>query len=546
MENTSLKVLGTFAAGAAVAASIQTIAFADPVDSSTLTSRSATTGIVIADALNVRSKPDASSTSLGLLKQNTKISIIEITNGWCKIIYNSSTGWISKDYIKLETSNSTIISTGIVKADSLNVRANASTNSKILGSLSNGTKVEILSTSNGWHKIEFNGGTGYVSADYITLNSSQVQTTSTGTVKADALNVRANASTNSSIIGSLSNGTKVEILSTSNGWHKIKFNGGIGYVSVDYITLTQNSIPSQPTQPDNNQGSSNETIISTGTVKADTLNVRASASTNSSIIGSLSNGTKVEILSTSNGWHKIKFNGGIGYVSVDYIKINSNNNESDSENSPSHNVTGKVAIVTADALNIRSGAGTNYSIVATARYGSKLPIISYTNGWYYVKSGSTTGYVSEDYVTVANEGDTINPLVKETPLIESAYTGEDIAAEAEKYLGVPYLWGGFTPVGFDCSGLVQYVYKQFGISVERTTYYQVHQGQIVDRNDLRPGDLIFFTTNENDPNDISHVGIYKGNDLFIHAPKPGDVVRISNLNSSYYSNNYYVAKRIIK
>ena len=474
MENNTLKVLGTLAAGAAIAASVQTVALADPGDSSTPTSRSATTGTVTADVLNIRANPNTSSSIIGTLSQNSKVSIIEMSNGWYKISYNSSTGWISGDYVKLD-SNGSVTSTGTVNADALNVRAGASTSNKIVGSLYNGAKVEILSTANGWHQIKYNGGTGYVSSDYVTLSST-----------------------------------------------------------------------STPTPPPTNSGSSNNSssVINTGTVNADVLNVRSGASTSHSIIGSLKSGSKVEITETANGWHKIKYNNTQGYVSADFIKINSNSNETPAP--PTHNVSGKVAIVTADALNVRSGAGTSYSIISTARYGSKLPIISYTNGWYKVQVGSTSGYVSESYVTVANEGDSTNPLVRETPLIESVYTGIDVVAETEKYLGVPYLWGGFTPVGFDCSGLVQYVYKQLGINLERTTYYQVHQGQIVDRNNLKPGDLIFFTTNESDPNDISHVGIYKGNDMFIHAPQPGDVVRISNLNSAYYSNAYYVAKRIIK
>ncbi len=476
MENNSLKVLGTIAASAALAASIQTIALADPGDSSTLTSRSAITGTVTADVLNVRSNPNTSSSVIGSLKQNTTISIIEMNNGWYKISYNNSTGWVSGEYVNVNNSSTT---------------------------------------------------------------------TSTGTVNADSLNVRAGASTSNKIIGSLSNGSKVEILSTSNGWHQIKFNGGTGFVSADFISTNSDSTPPPP--PDNSDSSNNgSTIISTGKVNADALNVRSGASTSNSIIGSLKSGDKVEILSTSNGWHKIKYNNTQGYVSSDYITISSNDNSSNPDDSPSHNVDGKIAIVTADALNVRSGAGTNYSVISTVRYGSKLPIISASNGWYNVKVGSTTGYISGDYVSITNEGQTSNPLVKETPLVESIYTGADIAAKTEEYLGVPYLWGGFTPVGFDCSGLVQYVYKHFGISLERTTYYQVHQGKTVDRNNLKPGDLIFFTTNESDPNDISHVGIYKGNDLFIHAPKPGDVVRISNLNSAYYSNAYYVAKRIIE
>ena len=468
-----MKILGTLAAGAAIAASVQTVALADPGDSSTLISRSATTGTVTADVLNIRANPNTSSNIIGTFNYNTKVSIIEINNGWYKVSYNNSTGWVSGDYVKLD-STSTSTSTGTVNADSLNVRAGASTSNKIIGSLSNGAKVEIISTANGWHQIKYNSGTGYVSADYISLASS--------------------------------------------------------------------------TTPPSNSGSSNNnsTIINTGTVNATVLNVRSGSSTSHSVIGTLSSGSKVEIIETANGWHKIKYNNTQGYVSADYIKINTDSNNNTSIDQPSHITDGKVAIVTADALNVRSGAGTSYSIITTARYGSKLPIISYTSGWYKVQVGSSTGYVSESFVTVTNEGESSNPLVRETPLMESIYTGVDVAAKAEEYLGVPYLWGGFTPVGFDCSGLVQYVYKQLGITLERTTYYQVHQGKTVDRNDLRPGDLIFFTTNESDPNDISHVGIYKGNDLFIHAPKPGDVVRISNLNSAYYSNAYYVAKRIIK
>jgi len=147
---------------------------------------------------------------------------------------------------------------------------------------------------------------------------------------------------------------------------------------------------------------------------------------------------------------------------------------------------------------------------------------------------------------VISESEANTPKVRETPLISSNYSGEDIVNKSLEYLGVPYVWGGFTPVGFDCSGLVQYVYRQLGIELERTTFYQVHQGVTVSRDELKPGDLLFFTTDDDNPSSISHVGIYKGNDLFVQAPKAGDVVRVSNLNSAYYSNRYYIAKRIIK
>jgi uncharacterized protein YgiM (DUF1202 family) len=558
MNDKALKILCTLATGTALATSMQVVAIADPAQTSNTSYSSTVTGTITADVLNIRSNPNTSSSIMGSLKYNAKVSIIEISNGWYKVNYNNTTGWISGQYVKLDnpSTEGQISATGVVTATTLNVRSGASTSNSIIGSLYENSKVEIISTSNGWHKIKYNNTIGFVSAEYISTsssngnndtnngnNNSSTDNTiiSKGIVNADTLNVRSGASTGNSVIGSLYNNSKVEIISTSNGWHKIKYNNTIGFVSAEYIKITSNDDSSGSNS--SNSGNSNS---STGIVNADALNVRSGASTSNSIIGTLYKNSKVEILSTSNGWHKIKFNGGTAFVSSEFISDSTGTVTPPEETPPSHTVEGKVAIINADALNVRSGAGTSYSIVTTVRYGSKLPIISYTNGWYNVKVGNTTGYISGDYVTISDENQSSNPIVKETPLIQSNYTGEDIVAKAEEYLGVPYLWGGFTPVGFDCSGLVQYVYKQLGISLERTTYYQVHQGVIVDRNNLKPGDLIFFTTNDDDPNDISHIGIYKGNDLFIQAPKPGDYVRISNLNSAYYSNRYYVAKRIIK
>ncbi|MEG1257188.1 SH3 domain-containing protein [Clostridium sp.] len=489
MKDNTLKVLCTIATSAAIATSIQSIALAEPAKTPAAASTTVLTGSITADALNVRSNPSTSSSIIGSLSYNAKVSISETNNGWYKISYNNTTGWISSQYV--------------------NVNNNSS-------------------------------------------NTTTAPSTS-GTVNATALNVRSGSSTSSKIVGSISKNYKVEIISTSNGWHKIKYNNGTGFVSADYITISSGSSSGDSNTGNDNNSSTKPTVTSNGVVNASALNVRSNASTNSSIIGSLSKNAKVEIISTSNGWHKIKHNNGTGFVSADYVTLSSSGNDNNTGtitppviNEPSHTIEGKVAVINADALNVRSGAGTNCAVLTTVRYGNKLPVISYSNGWYNVKVGNITGYISGEYVTITNESEHSNPIVKETPLIESVYTGQDVVNKVEEYLGVPYLWGGFTPVGFDCSGLIQYVYKQLGMPLERTTYYQVHQGQTVDRSELQPGDLIFFTTNDDDPNDISHVGIYKGNDLFIQASKPGDVVRVSNLNSAYYNNRYYISKRIIK
>jgi len=119
--------------------------------------------------------------------------------------------------------------------------------------------------------------------------------------------------------------------------------------------------------------------------------------------------------------------------------------------------------------------------------------------------------------------------------------GEEIAQKAQQYLGDPYVWGGTSPSGFDCSGFVQYVFAQFGIQLPRTAAEQAEVGTFVAKDALQPGDLVFFDTMGDY---ISHVGIYIGNGLFIDAASTD--VRISHLDNPYYwVPNYVEARNVI-
>jgi cell wall-associated NlpC family hydrolase len=135
-------------------------------------------------------------------------------------------------------------------------------------------------------------------------------------------------------------------------------------------------------------------------------------------------------------------------------------------------------------------------------------------------------------------------------------SGKDIVAYSDTFLGMNYLWGGETPEildstgkyisgGFDCSGFVQYTYKHFGIILPRTTMDQVNKGISININNLINGDLVFFKTNVAELYQVSHVGIYIGNNKFIHSPKSGDVIKTSELNG-YYKENFVIGKRLLK
>ncbi|HWK26211.1 MAG TPA: C40 family peptidase, partial [Solirubrobacter sp.] len=153
-----------------------------------------------------------------------------------------------------------------------------------------------------------------------------------------------------------------------------------------------------------------------------------------------------------------------------------------------------------------------------------------------------------DPAAAASLGDAKLPPEVLAPLQDAIAAGDApgpkaLAAieEASKYLGTDYKWGGSTPqTGFDCSGLMQWSYAQAGVQIPRVTYTQIEAGAAVaDRADLRPGDLVFFSN----AGDVHHVGMYLGNDEFLHAPQTGDVVKVSSLKEPYFAQQFAGGRR---
>lgn len=297
-----------------------------------------------------------------------------------------------------------------------------------------------------------------------------------------------------------------------------------------------------------------------GFVNTNSLRMRSDASTNSKIVDTAPRNDCVVVIAKKGDWYKVNYNLQEGYMHAAYLDVLTREN--------AELGYGKL---NAGSVNVRAGAGTGFRSVAVASKGSKCYILGLNNGWYKVIYNSSIGYIRSDFVDLTeipyeNKDSANSPKFfrhgKSTGVAPSAAalngnsasgsntapagnaTGAQILAEAQKYLGTPYVNGGASPAGFDCSGFVYYVLTQLGYSPYRTPADQINMGTSVAKENLKPGDIVFFAGTYT--SGISHVGIYAGNGQFIHSPNSRSTVSYSDLTSGYWANHYYGARRVSK
>ncbi len=187
-----------------------------------------------------------------------------------------------------------------------------------------------------------------------------------------------------------------------------------------------------------------------------------------------------------------------------------------------------VGYVTASALNIRQGPGTSYGVAGLVYNGAALTVLNTEGDWYKVSYNGGEAFVFSQYIRLERVEAAITSRGEErTPEVVPT-AGENIVAYAKNFIGVPYQYGGNGPNSFDCSGFVKYVYAYFGVNLPRTSYSQMNIGVPVSRENLIPGDLVFFRGG-------GHVGIYVGNNTYIHSPQTGRTVSIDDMNRELYT-----------
>lgn len=265
-----------------------------------------------------------------------------------------------------------------------------------------------------------------------------------------------------------------------------------------------------------------------GFVNASVLNVRDYPSYDGSVIGSLSYGRVVNVTAQGDGWLTIDYNGASAYVASEYVDI-----------AVPENLTPKTIFETpiygktnAEGVFVRNGARFDCSIVDAVPQGSKFIISGEENGFFIVYIDGIERFICTEYL----DG------ISEEEYYYEPTGAQQVVDVAMQYLGTPYAYGGSSPSGFDCSGFTSYVYRQLGVSLNRTAAGQASNGYEVSKSELLPGDLVLFGPYSG--GGIGHVGIYVGDGNMIHSPQPGKTVCIESIYSNYYASRYVTARRI--
>lgn len=272
------------------------------------------------------------------------------------------------------------------------------------------------------------------------------------------------------------------------------------------------------------------------------LRLRSDASTSSTTLTIAPYGDSVVVLEKKGDWYKVNYNLQIGYMSGEYLTLKER-----------ENVDLGTGAIDGSVVNMRSGPSTANKTVTQLKRNNEVEIFGFNCGWYKVRTANgSIGYIrsdllklldkpTENHGTAYNNGSTSGNTGSGNSGSSSKSAGQKLADYAVALVGCPYVYGGTTTSGFDCSGFTQYCARNNGITINRTATAQLKNGEYVERSNLQPGDLVFFGYGST----ASHVGIYIGDGKFVHAQNSSTGVVITSLSQTYYDSRYLTARRIV-
>lgn len=326
-------------------------------------------------------------------------------------------------------------------------------------------------------------------------------------VQIDTLNVRSGPGTDTEKLDELEKGSRVQVLQQADKWLEVLTpDNQKGYVYAEYTADTKPPVYKY--------------------VSVDKVNLRSGAGSDTEKLDTLYQGARFQVIEVLDKWINILTSDNVkGYVYAEYV----------SDKRP---VIYKY--VNSDKLNLRKEPDPETKKLATLQSGDRVQFLETKGEWSRIKtSDNVEGYVKTKYVV--NSQKQVS-RAESAPQPHNADLASQVLEYAKKYVGVKYVYGGESPKGFDCSGFTQYVFEHFDIKLPRSAAEYDDIGTKVSRNDIKPGDLVLLDRYWN--MELGHVGIYMGNDKFIHASSKKGKVVIATL--SEYSGTILGVRRVLK
>jgi len=538
---------------------------------------------VIPERLNVRSGPATDRDLIDTVTKGTKLYVTAFANNWCWAkLPDESWGWVAEwllqfswdkgkklaEEAKASTGAGPAVSSASsppawIERDVVNVRSGPGTDHPKRGQLRKGDKVYIVERQGEWRKCRTPGGYGWIRCDMLETNinagtrlassgsssasgTGSAQDTAKAYVNGERVHLREGAGINYEIKAKLVHGQTLYITETRGDWYKARVHGGTeGWISKRLVKFEADTAAASKSST---AGSSTKQVEElTAWIGEGTVNVRYGPGLDHGIKMKLSESTKVRIVDVNGHWCKVKTpSGKVGWV-AGWVMNFKEPDENVTATEGSEEVEVRVGWVARPEVNVRAGPGLDQKEIAEAILGTKVIILDEMSDWYKVAlDNGTTGWMASWLIDtreqrIARKGGHAGGWVSGGRSRPSAI-GQRFVDTAMRYRGYRYVRGGSSSSGFDCSGFVSYVLRQHGVAVSRSSRELARQGRPVARGEPQPGDIVIFQNTYR--SGVSHVGIYMGNNQFIHASNRSGGVKISSLDSAYYAPRYWGTRRM--
>ena len=441
--------------------------------------------------------------------------------------------------------------TGKVNVETANIRETTEKDSNILEQASKGESVEVVEKNGNWYKVKYNGVQGYVREDLLDVTGSVTET-----------GVTENTTT-----APTTTETKQEETT------KVEENTSATVQPTEQTTPTETTTQEQPVATTSTEADKKDNILEGMYITKSDVNLKLIPLVNGNNIKEIKKDATISVLGVYNNWALAESGLERGWVLFSKIqkvdeksvapqptpeenKEEENKEEEAKAEEKEEEKNTEVAVAEStmyinwDLVNLREQPSKESEAITSLTKATEVTVFAKDGEWSKVRVNGKEGYIKTSLLSDTKpETTTSRSLDQERQPVETDATEEaqvasqpvsaaagDVCSYAKQFLGCNYVYGGTSPSGFDCSGFTQYVYRNFGVDLNRTAEAQASNGTYVPKSELQAGDLLIFT---------HHAGIYLGDGTFIHAANSGTGVVITDLDESYYVRNYITARRVL-